>query len=241
MSWYRVKDGRVVYGGALTRGPYTAWIGTREGTAAVDAVAQGIGFRLLGRKRAARSRIWRELAAAGKSEDGRDALQAAADVYARTISALAYAQGLPRTTVELRRLVLVPRTLVCGRARTAIAARMRACHALAQRSPAERDFLVETVLTHIDEAMRTARPGVQRPVRAADEWVCIGADTRFTWVDQYWSGPGWAGHWFVYELPRTPLSRTTRKALQQAAAELTASLGTLSRERRHALIQLAAQ
>jgi hypothetical protein len=241
MSWYRVRDGRVVFSGTLSREPYSAWVATKEGAAAIDAVAKQIGFRLFGRKRAARSRVWRELADAAKSEDGRSALQAAADLYVRTISTLAYAPGLPRSTVELRRLVLVPRALVSGRARTAIADRLRQCRPFAERPVAERDFMLESALHQIDAAMQRARLSVKGPVRAADEWGCIGADTRFAWVDQYWSGPGWSGHWFVYELPRGPVSRATRKAIDRAVDQLNAGLRTLSRERRQALVQLAAK
>ena len=241
MSWYKVRDGRVVVAGALTKEPFTAWAATRDGIAAIESVAKEIGFRLFGRKRAARARIWRELAAAAKSDDGRNALQAAADLYQRTISTLAYAQGLPRVVIDLRRLVLVPRTLVAGRARTAVSARLLQCGAFAERPTPERDFLFETALNQIDAALRSARPSVQRPVRAADEWVCIGADTRFAWVDQYWSGPGWCGHWFVFELPREPLSRANRKAVERAVEQLNGTLKTLSRERRQALVQLAAQ
>lgn len=240
MSWYKVRDGRVAFAGALTREPYAAWLATREGAAAMEAVAKGIGFRLFGRTRAARSKVWRELAAAAKSEDGRGALQAAADVYSKTVSTLAYAQGLPRSTVELRRVVLVPRTLVAGRARTSITARLTQCHAFAERPMAEREFLIETAVNQIDAAMRTARPTIRRPVLGAEGWACIGADTRFAWVDQYWSGPDWLGHLFMYELPREPLSRATRKALERAIEQLNQSLGTLSRERRQALVQLAA-
>ena len=240
MSWYKVRGGRVAFSGALTRGPYDAWIATKDGTQAIDAAAKEIGFRLFGRKRAARSAIWRELSSAAKTEDGRSALQAAADFYLKAISTLAYAQGLPRSVVELRRVVLVPRTLVAGRARAAISSRLQLCEAFAGRPPAEREFLLETTLSEIDAAMRTARPAIQRPVRATDEWLCIGADTRFAWVDQYWSGAGWSGHWFVYETPRAPLSRATRKSLERAVEELNAGLGNLSRERRHALVQLAA-
>lgn len=241
MSWYRVREGRVVFAGALRREPYDAWIATTEGKQAIDAVAKTIGFRLFGRARAARKRVWRELTAAAQSEQGRAALQAAADLYAKSISALAYAQGLPRATIELRRLVLVPRALIAGRARTAVTARLLQCTAFAERPSAEREFLLETTLNEIDTAMRRAQPSVKRPVRAAEEWVCVGADTRFAWVDQYWSGTGWSGHWFVYELPRQPLSRAHRKALEGAVEQLVASLGTLSRERRQAVVQLAVQ
>jgi hypothetical protein len=241
MGWYKVKDGRVVFSGALAREPYNAWIATRDGRQAIDAVAKTIGFRLFGRTRAARARVWRELAAAVTAADGRAAMQTAADLYVKTISALAYAQGLPRTTLDLRRLVLVPRALVAGRARTAVTAKLLQYRGFAERPTAERDFLFETTLNEIDAAMRAARPSAQRPVIAADGWVCIGADTRFAWVDQYWSGVGWSGHWFVYEQPREAPSRAQRKALERAVEQLTAGLGTLSRERRQALVQLAAQ
>ena len=240
MSWFKISDGRVLYAGALSREPYAAWISTKAGSQAIDAVASGIGFRLFGRARAARRRVWRELGDAVRSEDGRTALQAAADLYLSTMSTLAYASGLPRTTIGLRRLVLVPRALAAGRARPAITARLAECPAFAQRPLAERDFLFETALLQADAAIRGASPSVRRPIRAADGWTCIGADTRFAWVDQYWSGPGWSGHWFMYEHPKEPLSRSDRKAVERETTALHGSLATLSREHRQALVQLAA-
>jgi hypothetical protein len=239
MSWFKVRDGQVVYSGAISRGPYSAWRSTKAGAQAIDAAASRAGLRLFGPARAGR-RVWREIRDAAQSADGCAALQAAADLYLRTMSNLAYASGLPRTTVGLRRLVLVPRTLASGRARALITARLSECQAFAQRPVAERDFLFEAVLVQADAAVRAATPTIRRPIRAADGWTCIGADTGFVWVDQYWSGPGWSGHWFMYEHPREPLSRSDRKAVERDADALQGTLATLSRERRHAVVQLAA-
>ena len=167
MSWFKVRDGKVVYAGAISRAPYVAWSATKAGSQAIDAAASQAGFRLFGPARA-RRRVWREIRDAARSENGSAALQAAADLYLLTMSNLAYASGLPRTTVGLRRLVLVPRTLASGRARPLIAARLAECQAFAERPLAERDFLFEAVLSQADAAVRGASPSVRHPIRAAD-------------------------------------------------------------------------
>src|SRR3954470_13368154 len=140
MGWFKVRDGRVVCSGQVSREPFAAWIATREGSAAVAAVAATLRFKLFGKVRAARRQVWRELVTAMRSDDGRAALQGAADVYCRSITSLAYAQGLPRTTIDLHRLVLVPRALIADRARAAISARLSQCAAFAGRPQAERTF-----------------------------------------------------------------------------------------------------
>jgi len=239
MGWFKVNDGRVLCSGQISRDPFAAWISTPEGSGAVAAVASGMGFKLLGKARAARNQIWRELLSALRSADGRAALQASADVHGRSLTALAYAQALPRTSVALHRLVLVPRALVADRARAAIWAQLGQYRTLAERPAAEREFLISTAMTQVDEAMRRANPSIRKPVKAHDEWVVIGADTNFQWVDRYWSGNGWTGHWFLYELPRTALSRADRGAIECAVQTMRASVHDLSRERRQALVKLA--
>ena len=114
MAWFKVVDGRVVYSGRITREPYVQWTATPAGAASLAERAKTVGFRLLGRTRAARTQIWRELDDASRSAEGREAMQAAADLYLRALSTLAYAQGLPRATAALRRVVLVPRALASG-------------------------------------------------------------------------------------------------------------------------------
>ena len=136
MGWFKVSEDRVVYAGHITRDPFAAWLATKPGSATVADAAKSVGFRLFGRARAARKQLWRELEAAARSEDGRAALQAAADIYTRGISSLAYAQVLPRITVALRRLVLIPRALAAGRARSSVHSRLVQCEAFAALRPA---------------------------------------------------------------------------------------------------------
>jgi hypothetical protein len=240
MGWFKVSEDRVVYAGRITRDPFAAWLATKPGSATVAEAAKSVGFRLFGRARAARKQLWRELEAAARSEDGRAALQAAADIYTRGISSLAYAQGLPRITVALRRLVLIPRALAAGRARSSVHSRLVQCEAFAALRPPVQEFFFERVMLEADAAARLARPSIKRPIASSEEWSLVGADTAYQWVDQLWSGAGWTGHWFVHERPRAALSRADRRALEEAMASLRSSIATLPRERRHALIKLAA-
>ena len=59
MGWFKVTDGRVVCGLKLSRDPFAAWTATREGSAAIAAVAGTLRFRLFGKVRAARRQVWR--------------------------------------------------------------------------------------------------------------------------------------------------------------------------------------
>jgi hypothetical protein len=240
MSWFQVTEERLRYRGRINRAPFDAWAASPAGDEAIAAAAKHLGFRLLGRARAARGNMWHALKALSTSPAGIAALDAAADVYCRTLSDLAYAQGLPRVQVGLRRLVLLPRALAAGRARSTIAARLRQCPQIEELSEPLRGFLIERVVFELDAAARRARPSVKRPIRAHD-WTCIGVDTEFGWVDQVWSGAGWSGHFFVYEWPPSPLTRADRKAVAKAMTELESGINTLSRERRQQLVNVAAR
>ncbi len=240
MSWFQVTEERLRYRGRIDRAPYDGWAASPAGEEAIAERAKQVGFRLFGRGRAARRIMWRELKDLAASQAGTVALDAAADVYGRALSDLAYAQGLPRVQVGLRRLVLVPRALAAGRARPSVAARLRQCAQIEELDEPLRAFLFERVVFELDQATRHARPGVKRPVRAHD-WKCIGVDTEFGWVDQVWSGAGWSGHFLLYEWPPTPLTRADRNALAQGIKDLESGINTLSRERRQQLVNVAAR
>jgi hypothetical protein len=99
---------------------------------------------------------------------------------------------------------------------------------------------MEQVLRELDAAVCAAHPTPRRPVAAAGEWVCVGMDTNFAWVDQIWSGPGWAGHFIVYERPPV-FSRADRKNVERAIAHLQSGVQTFSRQRRQDVAQAAAR
>src|SRR5439155_6982087 len=108
-AWIRLRGERLTYVGRISRGPFDAWTATPEGSAAIAAAAAHVRFSLLGKHRAARSRLWRELANAATDESVATAIQDEADRYLARLNQLAYAEGLPRVAVNLYRLVVVPR------------------------------------------------------------------------------------------------------------------------------------
>ena len=240
MSWFQVTQERLRYRGRVDRAPYDAWAGSPAGEEAIAETAKHVGFRLFGRTRAARKILWRQLKDMAASPAGLVALDGAADVYAKALSDLAYANGLPRVQVGLRRLVLVPRALAAGRARPAVGARLQQCPQIQELDEPLRAFLYERAVFELDAAARQARPALKRPIRTHD-WRCIGVDTEFGWVDQVWSGAGWSGHFLLYEWPPTPLTRADRKALTQGIKDLESGINTLSRERRQQLVNVAAR
>jgi hypothetical protein len=240
MAWFDVSDSRLAYRGRIDRRPLDAWMATAEGTAAISAVASRMRFRLLGRQRAARRQIWRELKRAARTQALGAALDSAADAFMGAMSDLAYASALPRTQVALRRIVVVPRVMIAGRARSKVSPTLLRSGAMPDVDDAIRAFFLDELITQMDSGVQRARPTPSRPVGAPQQWACVGIETSYTWVDPYWSGPNWSGHVFLYEWPPAGLARRDRKSLEGAILDLETAIKTLSRERRHELLKTAA-
>lgn len=238
MAWFQLSDGRLRYRGRVTRHRFTAWASTKEGQVAVGAAAKDLGFRLFGRWRATRH-IWRELDRAARSEPLVGEIQAEATQYLSAFSDLAYAPALPRLQFALRRLVVVPRTMIGARAQTALMARLHTSPALRQLPEGVRTFFCDQLLKEMDAAVFRAKPTPKNPVSARDEWVCVGIDDRFIWVDPLWCGPDRLGHAVMFEMPRDGLSRRQRKELAAAIAQLDTELQALTRVERDAVVRAA--
>jgi hypothetical protein len=142
----------------------------------------------------------------------------------------------------LRRLVVVPRSLVNVRSHMVLRERLAGLRLRGDRPAHEmlRDFLIMTLVNEMDAAFVGSRPNARRPVPADEEWVCVGIDVGFEWVKPCWEGPAWEGHHYLYERPRAGLSRRHRKDVERAIALMRADLASRSRAERHETLQCAA-
>jgi hypothetical protein len=238
MAWFQLSDGRLRYRGRMTRRHFTVWTSTKDGQAALDLAAKEVGFRVFARWRTSRH-IWRELDRAARTEPLLGAIQAQADQFMSAFSDLAYAPALPRLQFALRRLVVVPRTMIGARVQTALMARLQAAGALRHLPEPVQTFFCDQLLREMDAAVFRAKPSPKSPVRARDEWVCVGMDDGFIWVDPLWCGPDRLGHVMMFEMPRDGLSRRQRKELVAAIAQLDTELQSLSRVERDAVVRAA--
>lgn len=239
MNWFKVHRGSLVYCGRITREPFTRWIATKRGVDAVAAVARATRFSLFGRSWSARRRLWRALEAASRTVSFTAAVGAEANRYMQVLAGVAYADSLPRTHIALRRLVLVPRAMITGRAQAALFKRLAAAPELAGVDEAVRVFFLEQLVIEMDAALQKSSPSPRRPVQAGGEWACVGVSMGMVWVDRIWAGPGGTGHVFMYEFPPGGLARKERKMLDAAIAQMAASVSSLSRAERAALVRSA--
>lgn len=240
MSWFRVSGGRLRYRGRITRQPFAEWAVTPEGQAAIVAAGAQLGFCLFGRARTVRRRMWRALSAAAASDAVRAALTAEPDRYLAVWTEVAYAPALPRLHVSLRRLVIVPRTMIAARALSALSSRLMSVPEYAALDAPARAFFSEQVIREMDAAIRRATPSPKRPVGAPERWACVAVDERFVWVDPLWSGRDWQGHVTMFEMPEEAPSRRERREIADAVDRLQRSLSEMSVVQRDGTVRSAA-
>jgi len=238
MAWFKVSSSRLQYRGRLSREPFSAWARTVDGEARIDERARRDRLWVFASQRA-RRRMWREIELMSRAESFGKTLQWEAGQFEKTVVDASHAPGLPRRTIALHRLVIVPRTLVAGRMRTALRRRVINSDAFAELDPTLRDFFSEQLVAELDAAVGSHRPTVSRPVLTHEEWGCVGYHTDYEWVDPFFAGQGWGGHFLMFEFPIQGLARKARKELEQAVQEIQRSLANLSRNQRHAIVQVA--
>ena len=237
-AWVRYRRGRALYTGRITRAPLVAWLATPDGRATLDEAASRLRF--LASARAAR-RLWRQLAAAARDPDVVVTVQSEVDAYLGRLQEFAYAEGLPRASVNLHRIVAVPRVLINGAAYGAIARRLQSERAFASLDGGDalRDFFVRTLVDHVDGAIAGTMPSPKRPLTIGRDWLSVGLDDAFAWRVPLVNEPPWDGHHYVLELTRDPITRAVRKAVAAAVERIAGSLPSLSRIERNEILRRA--
>ena len=231
--------GHLEYRGRISRQAFTAWCAGRDGRKAIDRVAAGIRFSIVGRGRSARRRLWRNLETVTRTAAFAQAASAEPASFLRILAAACYADALPRVHVNARRLVLVPRALLAGRARADVLARLLRSPALAGLDDDLRVFVLEHMVSEMDAALRAASLSPRRPVSAHDGWACVGARLGTVWLDPLWAGPNGTGHLFMYEMPPQGLSRRDARAIESAMEQVSEAAAGLSRNARDVILRSA--
>jgi len=239
MGWFEVADGRLRCARPLTHEPVRDWLASGDGASAVEAAARQISFAFLGRKRAARRQLRRTLHKALALPCVQETVAAECDRYLDAWAPLAYAPALPRLTIALRRVVVVPRAMIVWRITSRAAARLHECLRAADAPESFRAFFSRWVVARMDEAIRLAGPCPQRPLYAHESWACVALDSEFTWVDPLNSGPEGRGHVVLFEMPAPRLPRRERRELETRLGELTGSLPSLTRQQRDYMVRAA--
>lgn len=241
-AWIRWSQRRLKFSGRITRAPFLAWADTSEGRAVVAAAAAQIRFGLFGKLRPARRRLWRGMVAAARDEQVIAAIQREVDFYLERLSALVFSDGLPRVSVELHRLVVVPCVLINGAAYASLVKRLSTQPAIASLEGGDRlrEFFSLQVIEEIEAAVARARPSPKYPLRAGRDWISVGVNRAFVWRVPF-QAPAWSGHHYVFELTREPITRATRRALAERIRSCEASLPSLSRSERNEILRRAAR
>jgi hypothetical protein len=239
MSWFTMGDGRLRFGGRVTKDPIREWLATGDGAAAVAEAARRTRFSLFGRTRAARRRMSCVLWEAISAPAVRQAIAAECAGYVAAWTPLAYAPPLPRLSVEYRRVVVVPRVMIVWRVASRIMARVASPVPAPEVPDAFCAFFSQWVVSQMDQAIQKAGPSPRNPLHAKDSWACVGVDNEMLWVDMFGLGAEWKGHVVMFEMPAPRLSRRDRQAVEAAIARLSESLPGLSRQQRDKTVRLA--
>jgi hypothetical protein len=236
----RYSHNRVAYTGRIGRDSFTAWAASGSGRSVLEPLASRMRFALFGRLRAARRRVWRQVVQTARMEAVVVAVQHEIDAYLTRVDRLAYARDLPRVSVDLHRLVVVPRLFVSAEVFCRIDAALNRLRLFAALDGGEsiRGWFVRTLVDAIEAAVRGARPSPQHPLTAGQDWIIVGVNDQFEWGIPL-EGPGWPGHYYVLELTRAPITRAVRKAAGEAIGRLETSLPSLSRVQRNEILRQA--
>jgi len=239
MAWIIRRRGALKYSGRLARPrSFDAWA-EAEGRAVVTAVASKHWFALFGKRRVAKKEIWRELQQLAETGPLAEEIHSAVAEYVGGMGGFSLDRpSLPRVSIDLRRVFVVPRTLYNGWALDFLMSRLRLHPELSELKggPELANYFGLELLSAIDSALVASSPSVRSPLHAGIEWSIIGVNDRFVWSIPFRKGPDWRGHYFIYETPLNGFTRARRKQLATCIQSLDAGMDELSRVRKSAIL-----
>jgi hypothetical protein len=236
----RYSRGQVKYTGRIDRAAFTAWCESSDGRSVIDPLVAKMRFSLLGKARAARRRVFRELTAAARSSTVVAAVQREIDSYLTRLDTLAYARELPCAGVDLHRLIVVPRLFANSIVQRRIEAVLEKDPAFAREHGHQllRDWFTLTLIDGIAAAVMDARPSPKSPLPGGDAWMIVGVNDQFEWRLPL-TGPAWPGHFYLLERTHRAMTRAVRKAAGGAITQMESSLPSLSTSHRHEILREA--
>lgn len=239
-EWITLRKGRLTYGGRMARRPFEAWLRTTKGSKVLAAAATRVQFALFSKDRVAARKLWRGLAAAGREPAVVAAIQNEIDGYVQRLEHLVYSEGLPQTTIGLRRLIALPCVIVNSASYGSLETHVGRVPAIADLSGGSwlRDFVFLEVLRQVESAIERAAPSAKRPIQAGQNWVSIGFNPTFAWHVPF-KGPAWNGHHYLMELTHEPVTRAIRNSAAQKVQALESAVSALSKENRGEILKRA--
>ena len=143
-----------------------------QGRAVVTETAARLRFAPFGRMWVAQRRLWRSLVAAVRDERVALVIRRELDAYLERIGSWRTGDGLPIASIELHRLVVVPRVMINGAAYQSIATGLGDLPAISSlEGGAElRDFLFLGLIQEIEAAIARRQPSPERPLPAGRAW-----------------------------------------------------------------------
>jgi hypothetical protein len=231
-----------MYAGRVSHRPFMAWTQSPQGQSVVTETAARVRFAPFGRAWVARRRLWRALLAAARDERVVLAIQREIDAYFERAGELAYSDGLPVASIELHRLVVVPCVMINGEAHRSMAARLSSVSTISSLEGGDelREFFFLGLIQEIETAIAAAQPSPKTSLQAGKTWTTVGLNRDLVWHVPF-QGPAWAGHHYILELTRQPITRATRKVVAEKIRSFEASLPSLSHIERSAILRRAAR
>jgi hypothetical protein len=236
----RSSHGRLEYTGRIARDAFAVWAESPEGLIAIDRVAAHVGFAFFGKTYSAQQQIWRQLTKTARAESVAAAVQREVDAALDRLDTFVFADALPGCTVDLRRLIVVPRLFVNGEAYRRIQHAFDIQPAVRGLKGGEalRRWFVTTVIDSLATAVASMHPSLRHPLPVGEGWTIVGIDREFEWHLPF-KGPAWPGHYYMLEMTPRPFTRAVRKEVGEAIAQMQAALPQLSQGDRDEILKRA--